>query len=506
VVASPHYLASGAGLAVLAAGGNAVDAAVATNLVLGVVCPYFCGVGGDLLAMVWRDELHAYRGVGRAPGAATVELVRDRWGSQSMPVFGPHAVTVPGAVDGWFALLDRFGTRSFGELARAAIGYAEDGFRLTRRGAWYFAQVGGVYASVGLDDFAAAYGAPVTGDVVLQPALARTLRALAEQGPDHFYRGPVGRAVAERIGAAGGVMTTADLAAHEGAWVTPLRAPFRDVEICEMPPPTQGLAALEALRIVDSLALPPDGPDRMHLCIEAMKLALADRDAHVGDPEWMHLEPDRLVADDWIAARRAALDPARAADTDPHHAPDGGTVYLCAADRDGTLVSLIQSNFFGAGCGLHVAEWGVNLHNRGSAFVLEPGHPNALAPRKMPLHTLIPALALRDGAPALVFGSEGGHTQAQTQLQLLVRMYVDGDDPQSALSAPRWTVDPGSARVGLEARFDSAWVEDLRRRGHEITDIPAFGHGVGLAHAIDCTGPGYRAASDPRAEGAALGL
>ena len=261
-------------------------------------------------------------------------------------------------------------------------------------------------------------------------------------------------------------MTADDVAEHEGAWVEPLRATVRGTEILEMPPPTQGIAALEALRIVDGLDLGADGPDREHLLIEAMKLALADRDAYLGDPSAMTITCETMLGRrvDRRPAGRRSIPIARDAST-PRLTPTGGTIYLNAADRDGLLVSLIQSNFFGAGCGLRVDEWGINLHNRGSAFNFEAGHPNVIGPRKMPLHTLIPALALRDGRPWLVFGSEGGHGQAQTHLQLLTRMLVDGDDPQAAITAPRFTIDPQTARVAVEDNFDPAWIDDLRGRG-----------------------------------------
>ena len=190
----------------------------------------------------------------------------------------------------------------------------------------------------------------------------------------------------------------------------------------------------------------------------------------------------------------------------PRLTPDGGTIYMNTADRDGLLVSLIQSNFFGAGCGLRVDEWGINLHNRGSGFNFEAGHPNVFGPSKMPLHTLIPGLALRDGRPWLVFGSEGGHGQAQTHLQMLTRMLVDGDDPQAAITAPRFTIDPETGRVAMEDHFDPAWIDDLRARGHDIEVVPAHRHGPGIAHAIECMEHGYRAGSDPRAEGGTAGL
>lgn len=506
VVATPHYLATSAGLAMLADGGNAIDAALAANLVLGVVTPYMCGVGGDLLATVWDGDVHAYRGVGRTPADASLDAVREQSGSQTMPTFGPHPCTVPGAVDGWFALLGQWGTRSFGEISAAARRYATDGFPLTRRGAWFFGLNAQTFEHFGLHDFTNAYGAPTSGSWVRQPPLARTLEVLADDGPDAYYRGPIGDAIAQRLQRAGGFLTSADMAAHHGAWVDPLRALAYGAEILELPPPTQGIAALEALRIADGLDLGSDGPDREHLLIESMKLALADRDAYLADPAAMTVECDTLLADDWIDDRRAQIDPARAQHFSPRPTPRGGTIYLNAADRNGLLVSLIQSNFFGAGCGLRVDEWGINLHNRGSAFTFDAGHPNVFGPSKMPLHTLIPGLALRDGRPWLVFGSEGGHGQAQTHLQILTRMLIDGDDPQASITAPRFTIDPESGRVAIEDTFDAGWIDDLRRRGHNLDVVPAHRHGPGIAHAIECVAGGYRAGSDPRAEGGVAGL
>jgi len=505
-VCTPHYLASAAGAAMLADGGNAIDAAFAGNFVLGIVTPYMCGFGGDLLAMVWDGGLYAYRGVGRAPAGATAEFVRRQSGEAEMPVFGPHPVTVPGAVEAWFTLIEKFATRSFGEIATRALEYAEEGFPLSKRGAWFFAQSEWLYEHYGLSDFHDAYGDLAPGDWVRQPELARTIRTLAADGPDAYYRGAIGAAIAARLQAAGGCMTEADVAAHAGAWVEPLRAPVRDVEILEMPPPTQGITALEALRIVDGLDLGADGADRQHLLIEAVKLALADRRRYLGDPDAMTIAPERLLRDDWIAARRAEIDPQRARVAAAHSEPDGGTIYMCAADRDGMMVSLIQSNFSGAGSGLRVGEWGLNLHNRGSAFVLDDAHPNGIGPAKMQLHTLIPAMAMRDGRPWMVFGSEGGHGQAQTHTQLLVRMLFDGDDPQRAISAPRFTIDPGSGRIAMEDHFEHGWIDDLRRRGHEIDVVRGYRHGPGIAHAIQCTSPGYRCASDPRAEGGTSGV
>ena len=504
-VATPHYLASAAGARVLATGGNAVDAAVAANLVLGVVVPYMCGFGGDLMAMVWDGAVRAYRGAGRAPAAATSAKIRDLSETRTMPVLGPHTVTVPGAVEGWFALLDEWGTRSFGDLAADALRYADEGFVPTRRGAWFFESVAGAYDASGLPDFRTAYGTVAAGVPIRQPALGGLIRTLADEGPDPFYRGRIGEAIAARVAAAGGLLATDDLAAHRGEWVAPLHARFRDLEVFEHPPPTQGMTALGALRIIDGLDPGSDGPDRQHLLIEALRIALSDRATHLGDPGAMTVDPTDFLAEEAVAARRRSIDPRRTTVPAPAPAPDGGTVYLCAADGDGLMVSLIQSNFFAAGSGLRVPEWGVNLYNRGSGFVLEDGHPHAIGPRKYPLHTLIPALALRDGAPGFVFGTEGAHGQAQTHVQLLTRIAVDRSDPQAAISAPRFTIDPGSGEVAIEDHMDEAWIADLERRGHRIRRVPAYRHGPGIAHLIEKTVSGLRAASDPRAEGGVAG-
>jgi gamma-glutamyltranspeptidase/glutathione hydrolase len=369
-----------------------------------------------------------------------------------------------------------------------------------------FAGSAAMYSYFGLDDFARVYAAAADGAWLRQPALARTIETLAADGPDAYYRGPIADAIAARIQAAGGFMTPADLRAHAAAWVTPLSAGFRDVQVFEMPPPTQGVTALEALRIVDRLDLPAPGPAREHLLIEAAKAALADRDTYVGDPDAMQVEPAELLDEAWVKRRRNAIDPERASAPQPTPGPDGGTIYLCAADRDGMLVSLIQSNFTAAGSGLHVDEWGINLQNRGSSFRLVPGHPNALGAGKLPMHTLIPAMAFRDGEPWLVFGTMGGHGQTQTHLQVLVHLLVDGDDPQRAISAPRFAVDPGTWQVGVEARLAPATVDDLRRRGHDVRVGRDFDDGMGHAHAIELLRPGYAVASDPRAEGLAAGL
>jgi len=310
-VATPHYLASAVGLGVLADGGNAIDAIIAANLALGVVAPYFCGYGGDLFAIVYdgrRGDARplGYRSAGRAPAAATPDAVRERCGGDTMPVVGPHTVTVPGGVWGWFELLDRFGTRSFAQLCEPALRYAAEGFPLTRRGASTFAGCSAMYDYFGreprfehtFDDYHACYGAASTGERLVQPGLARTIAALRDDGPAAYYGGPIGTAIAQTLQQHGGLMTEADIAAHTSAWVEPLHARFGPVDVYELPPPTQGVTALEALRILDGCDLGADGPDRQHLMIEAVKLALADRDDYVSDPDAMTTDPEALSSDE----------------------------------------------------------------------------------------------------------------------------------------------------------------------------------------------------------------
>jgi gamma-glutamyltranspeptidase/glutathione hydrolase len=504
-VASPHHLASAAGLAVLARGGNALDAAVATNLALGVVTPYLCGFGGDLFALVWRDDRPlAYNGSGRAPAAATVEAVRDSVGT-AMPTFGPHTVTVPGAVEAWFALLERFGSRPFEELARPALRFAEEGFPLSDQAARSLRRARALYRRS--NEWHAVYGGGVAGLRLRQAELARTIRELSTAGPETYYRGRIAEAVADHLASLGGLMRAEDLAEHCGEWIDPIRTGYREVEVLELPPNTQGVAALEALNVIQAAgALPPDGPDRHHLMIEAVKLALADRDDHVTDPGHMRISVDELLSHQRADRMASSIDRLIASRPHAGRAAAGGTAYICAADRDGTMVSLIQSNYMGFGSGITVPGWGINLQNRGAFFSLDDAHPNVIAARKRTLHTLIPAMALRGGRPWLVFGSMGGDGQAQTHVQVLVRMVDDREDPQRAITAPRWVVSPAAWSVAAESRFDDSLLAGLRDRGHDVTTTGPLDSLMGHAHAIVVTDEGYAGATDPRAEGAVLGL
>ncbi len=507
-VASPHYLASAAGLAVLADGGNAIDAAIATSLTLGVVTPYMCGYGGDIFAIVHQPTdakaIHAYNGSGRSGAAATLDAVAATTDG-TMPTIGPHTITVPGAVEGWFTLLDRFGSRTFAELAQAALRYAHDGFPLSTAMTAHLRRLATTYSPDWGAEWRSIYAE--AGTVLRQPGLATTIEMLCAQGPDAYYRGPIAEAIAETVQGFGAFIATDDLATHTGDWVEPLSTTYRGIEVLEMPPNSQGLATLQALNIIEDIDLAgPDSSQRQHVLIEAAKLALADRDEHITDIAYMRISPAELVSKGWAARRRDALDLADATTPAPGRPAVGGTIYLCAADDDGMLVSLIQSNFAGFGSGVTVPGWGINLQNRGAYFSLDADHCNVIAPRKRTMHTLMPAMALRDGEPWLVFGAMGGDGQAQTHLQFLNRVIDDGADIQDAIDAPRWVVSPTDWSVRAESRFPHDLLMELGARGHTVSKAGVYDSAMGHAHAIEVTPYGYAAATDPRADGAALGL
>ena len=503
-IATPHHLASDAGASVLASGGNALDAAVAANLVLGVVTPYLCGFGGDLFAMIWRDGIEGYNGSGRAPAAASPESIRRATGAAEMPIRGVHSVTVPGAVEAWFRLLERFGTRSFAELATPALSYARQGFEVSARAAVSFANARAVY---GVDSaWGRVYADTTEGATLRQEGLARTIETLSNAGASVYYQGPIADAIVRTLQSDGSVMTKSDLAQHSGAWVRPMSLAYHGFEVLEMPPNTQGVSALEALGIADEIRVSDvRGTNRHHLMIEAVKVALSDRAEYVGDPAAMPVAGERLIDREFLRARASTIDPNRAGAPMPGRAFPGGTAYLCATDAGGMCVSLIQSNFMGFGSGVHVEDWGINLHNRGGRFSLDPSQVDSIGPRKLPLHTLIPGFVLREGKPWLVFGTMGGDGQLQTQLQLLTQILDDGADPQDAIDAPRWFVDPSDWTVFAEPGLGEI-AAGLASMGHVVRTVETFDSLMGHAHAIAIGPEGYAGATDPRAEGAVRGI
>jgi gamma-glutamyltranspeptidase / glutathione hydrolase len=518
-VASPHHLASAEGARVLAAGGNAVDAAVAANLVLAVVTPYHCGVGGDLLAIVHDGEATGVLSVGRMPAGATPDAVRAAMdaghggpvalpGTDGMPTFGALPVSVPGAAAGWQHLLDRWGSRSFGDVAAGAVALAAEGFPVSAQAAGHVDRARRVLADQpGWSD---TFSPMRAGERFVQADLAATLRALADDGPGAIHGGAIGERIVEVLGAHGSTMTTADLAAHAVREVAPLAGRYRDRTVLELPPPTQGVTALTALGVLDRLTPRSDdeAPLAWHHEVEAVRFALRDRQAHVGDPRTMRVDAADLYASDRLDGLAAAIADDRAAELDLGRPAPGGTAYLCAADRDGLVVSLIQSNFVGFGSGVVVPGAGFGLHDRGAHLRLspvDPDAPNVLAPGVEPLHTLIPAMTLHDGRPDLVFGTMGGDGQAQIHAQLLRRIVDAGQDLQDAIDAPRFVVDLTDGTVVVEGRAPGTVIDGLRGRGHVVRVTGGYDHGAGHAHAIRARPAGFEGASDPRCEGAVTG-
>jgi gamma-glutamyltranspeptidase/glutathione hydrolase len=521
-VATSQPLATAAGLAALRRSGSAVDAALAAAIALTVVQPGSNGVGGDLFAIVWDGaRLHGLNASGRSPAALTRDVVGAgapatpaRGGAQAvaraLPSRGWLPVTVPGAPAGWRDLHARFGRLPFAGLFDDAIAYATRGFPVSPRVAAAWASSVALHASLAdapeLAEFWKVFTvdggrAPRAGEWWSSRDMARTLRLIADTGAEALYTGEIAAAIDGYARSTGGLLTGGDLAAHASAWVDPVRARYRDHEVWELPPNGQGIAASVALSILDGFDLAALAPeDCVHRRIEAIKLGFADAHAYVADPS---CAPDvtGLLAADRIGALRASIgDRAARGVGEPAR---GGTVYLCAADADGMMVSLIQSTYLGFGSHVVLPGYGFGLQNRGVGFSLDPAHPNVVAPGKRPYHTIIPAFLTRAGRPVGPFGVMGGHQQPQGHVQVVGATLDDGLDPQEALGAPRWYWHAGRS-VRLEPGL--AWAAaDLARRGHEVEidgDSSAYGYGQAIWRLPD---GGYVAGSEPRADGCAMG-
>jgi gamma-glutamyltranspeptidase/glutathione hydrolase len=517
MVATPHYLATVAGLRVLQEGGNAVDAAVSANAVLTVVYPNQCSLGGDAFFLLWEPRerrLLALNGSGRAPARATVEAVRHA-GHSTMPLRGAWSVTVPGTVDAWATVLARCGSRTLADLLAPAIEYAERGFPVTPLLSRAIEDATDLLRArpAAAQQFLPGGRPPRPGELLVQADLARSLRMIAESGPEAFYCGPIADAIVSTVREAGGVMSRDDLAEHRSSWVEPLSTTYRGVDLVELPPNTQGVTALQMANLLEGYEVTRGtwgNADLLHLMIEAKKLAFADRDRYVGDPDFVAVPVTRLLDKGYANELRCWIDPERARPTRTL-TWDNDTVYLSVVDREGRAVSVIQSIFQSFGSGLVARGTGIVLHNRGASFVLDPSSPNCLAPRKRPMHTLIPAMLVRDGRPWVVFGSMGGHGQPQIQLQLLVNLIDFGLEPQAAIERPRWLsrLEPGDSEetVYLEPGFAAPEVTALERRGHRIRWVEQWDSTMGHAQMIlidDARGV-LEGAADPRAEGCALG-
>ena len=509
--ATSQPLASWAALAVMERGGNAVDAAVAAAAMLNVVEPHMTGMGGDMFALLWSAEEGRLAGLdssGRSGSGMSREAILAA-GLDGVPASGPASVTVPGAVAGWAALLERFGTMTFAEVFAPAIRVAEEGFPVTPViAAQWAASEDKLRGDPGA---AATYlvggrRAPRAGEWFRAPELAASFRLVADGGAEAFYTGALGRRLAEGLGGLRGFLTAEDLAAHDARWVDPLCVGYGSHTLWELPPAGQGIAALEMLRILEGFDLRSMGhnsPAYLHHLIEAKKLAFADLAGHVGDPGHMRTSPSALLTDSHVRARRALLDPDEAAErVEPGPAASASeTIYLCTADEHGNMVSFINSLYEGFGSGVVIPGTGFALQNRGACFTFEEGHPNQVAPRKKPLHTIIPAFVTRDGEPWLAFGVMGGSMQPQGHVQVLLNLLVFGMDLQAAIEAPRFRHIAGR-EVAVEG-MDRATAVALALMGHEVIDpsLTSFGGGQGVMRLAR----GWAAGSDPRKDGMAAG-
>jgi gamma-glutamyltranspeptidase len=532
-VVAPHHLATAAGSAILRAGGSAVDAAIATNAVLGVVMPSGCGLGGDAFWLIWdaaTGQQLALNGSGRAAAGISATALRDA-NLALVPLMGPLSITVPGAVRSWGDAHARFGRLSRLDVLTPAIELAREGFPAwdgfidaIERTAGFVAEAIGPRA--GFFEVFRRPGRPWRrGERVRLPALAATLETLALEGFDAFYDGDLGMRQARALAAAGSPIDASDLTKHQSDWSEPISIDYRGVRVTTHPPNSSGVVALELLSILARFEAPPatafgasgvTDPAWIHLGIEASKLAMADRDAHLTDPGFREVPVDRLLDPSYAKVLADRIDPRRAARPAASiNPPGGGTVYIAAVDAQGSAVSLIQSNYLGFGSGVVDPGTGIHYQNRGSYFSLDPAHPNVLEPRKRTLHTLLPGMLFRaDRAePWVVAGSMGGDAQPQVHAQL-VSALVDGHlDVRTAVTAPRWYVEPAREfappiDLWLEPRHRDGVAEALEALGHPVRMAESFDSNLGHEHAIELVdgGPGspdgsLAAATDPRSAG-----
>jgi gamma-glutamyltranspeptidase / glutathione hydrolase len=539
MAATAQPLATQVALDILKAGGSAVDAAIAANAALGLMEPVGNGIGGDLFAIVWdpeTGEVHGLNAAGRSPMSLSFETVVERAGEAgAIPPLGAMAVSVPGAVDGWFTLHERFGRLPMSEVLAPAIAYAEDGFPVSKTIAHYWARNMRIleqrHANGQIEELANARAtyytpdgaAPVEGEIFRNRDLARTYRLLAEGGRDAYYEGEIAQTIDAYMRRIGGWLSTEDLAAHRSDWVEPLSVNYRGYDVWELPPQGQGIAALQMLNILEDYDLASMGfmsADALHVMIEAKRLAFEDRARFYADPAFMDIDARALLTDDYADARRALIAMDRAMETVTHGDPaileTADTTYLTVADSSGMMVSLIQSNFRGMGSGLVPDGLGFMLQNRGELFSLDPDHPNAYAPGKLPFHTIIPAMVTRDGEGIMSFGVMGGSMQPQGHVQILVNMIDFGLNVQEAGDAARWRHDGSSSEVGQigdEAGLGEVFVErgipeDVRAalaaRGHVIRDGDRSFGGYQAIWRDPRTGV-LHGASEMRTDGAAQG-
>jgi gamma-glutamyltranspeptidase/glutathione hydrolase len=505
VVCTSQPLAAQAGLRMLADGGNAVDAAIATAVTLTVVEPVSNGIGSDAFAIVWDGKrLHGLNASGRSPAAWTPEY----FGDNAVPALGWNSVTVPGAVSAWAELHARFGRLPFDTLFQPAISYGRNGFLVSPTVAEQWAAQASLFSDQ--PGFAAAFlpagRAPKPGELFRLPDQAATLERIATTNGEDFYRGDLAAKLEAHSLASGGAMRASDLAAHRADWVGTIDTTYREYTVHEIPPNGQGIVALIALGILerfDMSALPADSADSVHLQIEAVKLAFADAQAYIADIDHMTLKPQLLLDKDYLSRRAALIDPRRAKPASAGM-PSGGTVYLTAADAAGVMVSMIQSNYLGFGSGVVVPGTGISLQSRGTYFSPDQRHPNAVGPNKRPYHTIIPGFVTKDGTPVMSFGVMGGTMQPQGHVQVMVRIADHGQNPQAACDGPRFRWMQGT-QVSCEKGFPQSTLDELARRGHDLLAVEDYNE-FGSCQAIWRLDGGYFAVSDPRRDGQAVGF
>jgi gamma-glutamyltranspeptidase / glutathione hydrolase len=522
MAATSQPLASATAIRVLQNGGNAIDAAIAANAVIGVVEPMSCGIGGDLFAIVWdakSKKLYGLNASGRAPYAATIELYRTK-GLTEIPTQGPLSWSVPGCVDGWETLRARFGTKPLADLLAPAIAYAEEGFPVSEIIAadWKGSAPALARVPTSAACFLPGDKPPAFGEVFKNPGLAHSLRLISEHGREAFYRGPIGDAIVSYSEKVGGLFSKKDFEDHQSTWVDPVSTNYRGYDVWELPPNGQGIAVLQMLNLLEPFNLKSMGPqsaDAIHLMVEAKKLAYEDRSRYYADPDFFKVPLKELISKEYAAKRRSSIDASRANDRPaPGEPAQADTIYMTVVDKDFNCVSLIQSNFNGFGSGHVPGDLGFPLQNRGCLFALDPDHANKLVPHKRPFHTIIPGFVTKDGQPWLSFGVMGGDMQPQGHLQVLCDMIDWGMDVQSAGDAPRWrhagSSDPTGARsrdggtVYLESEIAPEVMQALQSRGHKV--LPArSGYGGYQAIRIDIKNHVLMGGSDPRKDGSAIG-
>jgi gamma-glutamyltranspeptidase/glutathione hydrolase len=522
IIASSHPLATQIGLDILKKGGNAIDAAIATNAALGLMEPTGSGIGGDLFAIIWDGKtktIHGLNSSGRSPKSLTLEYFQSQ-NLTKIPSFGPLPVSVPGAVDGWFELHEKFGSLPMTDILAPAIHYAENGFPVTELIAYYMALAASRYESYNFQNFKNTYmidgKTPIKGQIFKNPDLAKTYKILAEKGRTDFYEGTIARTIADYVQAKGGFLSKSDLATHHSEWVEPVSVNYRGYDVWELPPNGQGITALQMLNILEGYnfnKIPFGSAEHIHLFTETKKLAFEDRAKYYADMDFYDVPLDQLLSKDYADKRRNKIGPS-AGIYKAGSISNGETVYLTVADKNGTMISLIQSNYRGMGSGLVPTNLGFMLQNRGELFSLEKGRANTYAPEKRPFHTIIPGFMTKNGTPVMSFGVMGGDFQPLGHVQIVMNIIDFGMTLQEAGDAPRidhtGTSTPtgfnsvNSGEIKLESGFDYESIRKLMKKGHKV-GFALGTYGGYQAILWDNKNKVYFGASESRKDGQAAG-